>query len=170
MKKVVSFMLLVICSILVFSEDIPGSDILIMEKKLDQIMIEIRKLPIEKQMKINMLVLDIKEILSKSEERPEIQVNTFSDTEMNAFIERVKKAWPYRDQKPIIILTVKNNRFYMKQVKQLINIIDFPKDKKDVVSILLPTVMDPENIDQLYDVFWTKDDKEYINSLVGLTK
>ena len=39
-------------------------------------------------------------------------------------------------------------------------------EKKDAARILLPVVMDPENIDYLYELFWSIDDKQFINGII----
>jgi hypothetical protein len=92
--------------------------------------------------------------------------DAFNESEMGDLIVRVKKAWPYRDQKVLLQRVSANSRFSMKQIRRILEIIDFPDDKKDAARILLPRAVDPENIDELYRIFWTPSDKEYINALL----
>lgn len=90
----------------------------------------------------------------------------YTDSEVAELASKVKKAWPYRTQKPVIALAGKNAAFSMKQIRVIIDQLDFKDDKKDVLTILVPNAVDPQKIDLFFDIFWTQSDKDYLYNLV----
>jgi Domain of unknown function (DUF4476) len=99
-------------------------------------------------------------------EPPQDPPKTYQNNEVEAIVSRIKAAWPYSGQKIIIQNLPEKPLFTVLQVKMIISVIDFDKDKKEVLSLLLPGVIDPENVDSLFDIFWTPSDKQFLNGLV----
>lgn len=95
-----------------------------------------------------------------------VLTKTYSETEMIDLSRRLKAAWPYKSQKIVLENRVAGSRFTMNQIDKIIAIIDMFNDKKEVATMLLPSVIDPQNIDMLFDTFWTEPDKAYINGLI----
>ena len=103
---------------------------------------------------------------SGDNQKPVATPQIYQNSEVEAIVSRIKAAWPYSGQKIIIQNLPEKPLFTVLQVKMIINAIDFDKDKKEVLSQLLPGVVDPENVDSLFDIFWTPYDKQFLNSLV----
>lgn len=94
------------------------------------------------------------------------QRRRYTDSEVAELASKIKKAWPYNSQKPLIILAAKNAMFSMEQIRTIIDQLDFQNDKKEVLDILVPNAIDPQNIDLFFDIFWSQSDKDYLYNLV----
>jgi hypothetical protein len=90
----------------------------------------------------------------------------YNESEFSELKTRLKAAWPYRDQIQFIKRVNKTSAFTIRQILDLTKVLDFPNDQKEVALILLPKAFDPENVDVLYELFWTISDKEKINAIV----
>jgi hypothetical protein len=159
----VFFLLCYACNL--SGEEISKENITKIQRELDSILISIQGPSGITNEELTDKIINIKRLLLAKEYKGRI-TKTYTDSEMVDLINRVKKSWPYRDQKILLQRISSNSRFYMKQIKSIIEVLDFPDDRKDAAKILLPRVLDPENIDVLYGIFWTLPDKEYVNSLL----
>jgi len=90
----------------------------------------------------------------------------YTDAEIDDLIKKIRKQYRYSAQKLILQRYPEEGRMTMAQIKNVLRVIPFPSDKKDALQYLLPNVADPQNVDILFDDFWTPGDQEYINSLL----
>lgn len=90
----------------------------------------------------------------------------YTDDEIDELVKKLRKQYKYSSQKLILQRYPEEGRMSMAQVKKILMLITFRSDKKDAMQYLLPNVTDPQNVDILFDEFWTSDEQEYINSLL----
>lgn len=136
---------------------------------LNNIVRESRKLPSNEGRRIENEVFEIKRLLSQenSFEYPSNRrLRTYNAEEIKDLCARIKAAWPFRDQLELITRYSKTSSFSIRQILELIKVLDFQNNQKEVVLLLLPNTYDPENVDLLYELFWTLGDKKKINSIV----
>ncbi|MBN1524073.1 MAG: DUF4476 domain-containing protein [Spirochaetales bacterium] len=167
MKKILIISFLMAAVSAGFSEEYTKDDIYKMQNYLDSILMETRFLPAETRTSIMLKVLEIKKILNNQNDTGIKRM--FGEEEFKDLLQRIKDAWPYRDQKIFLARLSKTAVFTMTQVGDILTLLSFADDKKDAARILLPVVIDPENIDVLYKLFWTPDDKKYINDIIDGT-
>lgn len=168
MKKTILFAVIFLAchSLDVSGEEISKENISKINRELDSILMSAQGSYGISRQELTDRVVRIKMLLEGKEHRS-LGGGTINDLEMADLIARVKKAWPYRDQKILLQRVSENSRFSMKQIRSILEILNFPDEKKDAARILLPRAVDPANIDELYRIFWTPSDKEYINSLLS---
>lgn len=70
---------------------------------------------------------------------------------------QVESSFPYREQRKLIRLASLNSRFTVAQVDQLLRLISFGSDIADAANLLLPRIVDMENVADLRDVMWTTE-------------
>ncbi len=144
------------------------SEYIELQKRLDLIMIEIRYLPDEKKRNIYGLVLDIKEILAgkptRRSEKNVSQVQQYekkasTDEDIKNFVQRLESLDKFEEKKVSIAAKSKTTRFYMRHVAEIIKLFPDsyvtgvnPEKRKEILKILLPDVIDPENFDLLINV------------------
>lgn len=90
-----------------------------------------------------------------------------NENDVAEFINKIKELRYFDEQKIALIRVSKTSLFTMEQVKRIIKTINFSNDQKEAASILLKNTIDPENVDILYEIFWSSSDKEYINRLLA---
>lgn len=162
-----------------FCADLNSEDMRRIDQRLENILRESEMLPPQNRACIFSEVKSIRQILDwsvrenrdrptgrhdhGSVRRPGFRV--YDNEEFMDLRARIKAAWPYRDQILLIRRINKNSAFTIRQILELTKVIDFQNDQKEVVLILLPNAIDLENIDLLYDLFWSISDKETINRI-----
>lgn len=178
MRKYVVFILCIAVAGSGFAQSWNQENVVRIQKSLDAIILDAQNLPPNVRDSIAAKVQEIRQILAwmpqpypQPQPSPQPQPRpdgwrTYNDGEMRDIVKRVKDAWPARDQKALIQRIGSTSRFRMKQIKEIVAVLDFSSDKKEVLGMLLPKVLDPENVDVLFDVFWTSSDKEYIYGLL----
>ncbi len=173
MKKFIFFFLFF--NVLGWSEQVfSPQELLEIQKRLDLIMIEIRYLPEEKKRNIYNYVLDIKGILSGEKQFTNLTAvkTTFPDDEMNDLLRRLGSLTKYEERKTFIKAISKNKRFYMKQVVEIMkHFVSYtpyysPSDRKEIMLLILPDVVDPENIDLLIRLLKNEEDIKNINEII----
>lgn len=90
------------------------------------------------------------------------------DSEMPGILAKLRDAWPFSGQRRLLALYASNRSFSVAQIREILDLVPFSQDRKETLALLLPGTRDPENIDLLYGIFWTKDDKDYLHSLLGV--
>lgn len=164
MKKI-SLIFLLFSTSLCFSTEISykTEDIRKIQIYLDSLLYETDNLPFHKRKMIHYYISEIKNILLSNQ----ITNNKiYSEEEFKNIISQLKNNPQYNTQKIILKQITKKSNLYMKQIKEIILTIQFKNDQRDSLEILLPKVIDPENVGILFDIFWTQSDKEYINSIL----
>jgi hypothetical protein len=68
---------------------------------------------------------------------------------------QVESSFPYREQRKLLRLAAIDSRFTVAQVEQLLRLVSFGSDMADAANLLLPRIVDLENVYDLRDVMWT---------------
>lgn len=82
---------------------------------------------------------------------------------------QVESSFPYREQRKLLRLATLDSRFTVAQVDQLLRLVSFSTDIADAANLLLPRIVDLENVADLRDVLWTTEGAKALdNFLDGL--
>ena len=90
------------------------------------------------------------------------------DADMPGILAKLRDAWPFDGQRRYLTLYATNRSFGIAQIRDIVAVISFSQDRREILALLLPNARDPENIDLLYGMYWTRDDKDYLHSLLGI--
>lgn len=164
-----------------FSKNINPEDLRQVDRLLENIIRESKTLPQQKQERIISNVLDIKQILfdrsqdyrprpneyhNRENNRIRPEFRTYEEVEMQDLKARIKNAWPYRDQLIFLRRVSRSSAFTMKQILEISKVIDFPNDQREIALMLAANVIDPENVDLLYDLFVFQSDREKLYDVI----
>lgn len=69
--------------------------------------------------------------------------------------EQVRTSFPYREQRKFLRLATIDSRFTVAQVDQLLRLVTHGSDQAEAANLLLPRIVDLENVADLRDVLWT---------------
>ena len=89
----------------------------------------------------------------------------FDSLRLTNLCKKIKNENLFKDQFPILARAASNSHYEMIQIASLIQLFEFPQEKRQAARILIPKSVDLENIDLLYDQLWTTDDKKFISDL-----
>ncbi|MCX7820298.1 MAG: DUF4476 domain-containing protein [Brevinematales bacterium] len=164
MKNFILIMIIFLVN-LGYSEEVTykDEDIKVIQSYLDNLIFELDGLPPYKRRIVYNYIREIKNILLSNQLTNK---KVYTEEEFNNLLNSIKNNPFYDSQKIILKQAAKKSYFYMKQIKEIVLNINFMDNRRDCLSILLPKVVDPENVGILFDIFWTKDDKEYINKIL----
>ena len=169
MKKHFLFIFLLVgvfCNL--HSLEMDTKDVIAIVNELDSLLL-IDDLTKEQVSEIQNSIAKIKNIIKKEENIYEFS-RIYTDLEFESIIFTIKENWPYKTQRIFLQRLTYSSYFTMNQIKNIITIFEFMDDKKDASKLLLPRVIDPENVNVIYDIFWTIGDKDFINSLIPIRK
>lgn len=166
-------------SLTIFSADMNPETMRQIDRRLDNILRESSFLPQQNKERILSEIKSIRKILAEEmydnrdepieryrhENTGRRGVRLYENSSFQDLKVRLKSAWPYRDQLVFIRRLNRTSAFTVRQILELAKVIDFPNDQKEVALILLPNALDLENVDILYELFWSISDREKINRI-----
>lgn len=79
---------------------------------------------------------------------------------------QVEQSFRYREQRQTLLLATVDYRFTVMQVDQLLRLVTFSSDKADAAKILIPRVVDRENLGELRDVLWATQPRKALDDFL----
>ncbi|MBN1969318.1 MAG: DUF4476 domain-containing protein [Candidatus Delongbacteria bacterium] len=157
--------------VLIFSIFIRLSAVELSKNDVEMIMVELQSilrttgLSSMQKKSIELKISNVKRILINNTKLPEFS-RSFSEAEIDTIIQKIEQKHLFKEKIEYLRRLTYNSYFYMKQIHRIISLFHFPNDKKNVARLLIPKVIDPENVEVLYNIFWTQSDKEFINKML----
>ena len=79
---------------------------------------------------------------------------------------QVESSFPYREQRKFLRLATIDSRFTVTQVEQILRLISFGSDMADAANLLLPRIVDLENVADLREVMWTTQASKVLDDFI----
>jgi hypothetical protein len=141
------------------------------QSELDKIMMEASNLPAYKRSAISASVLNIKRILGSSTPDPKDmgsypQEGTMINREFDNFLLTIKQTTSFDTQLMQISRRVRNTRFYMDQIHDILKLFSFSSERDKVRDVLLPRAIDTENVRLLYDLYPFSSEQKKLDELI----
>lgn len=89
-----------------------------------------------------------------------------NETEFDNLMLTIKETRFFDAKLSLIKRVSRNTNFYMAQAKAILNAFTFRDERNQVRDIILPKVIDPENIRLLYDLYPFADEQKELNQIM----
>ncbi len=102
----------------------------------------------------------------EEEEREREDSRIIPDEALRDLVENLEEAGFSDDQLRILRTAARRYRFRVRQVREILEVIDFEDDRLEAVRILWPRVVDKERGHELYEVFDFSDSREALERIL----
>lgn len=89
-----------------------------------------------------------------------------NETEFNNLMKTIDETRFFDSKLSLIKRVSRNTNFYMAQIKAILKTFNFRDERDQIRNIILPNVIDPENIRLLYDLYPFPDDQKELNRIM----
>lgn len=170
MKKILLLTLMVCAASLADAQSIQ-SNLDRIQSELDKIMMEANTLPAHKRSAISSSILNIKRMLGPTYADPYDnnyypQEKVMNDREFDNFLLSIKQTKSFDARLMQITRTSRTTSFYMDQIHDVLKLFNFSSERNRVRDIMLPKVIDPENIHLLYVFYKFPSEQKRLNELL----